>query len=203
MTRGWPRPRSRARASPRCGAIPDGKSLSLTRQRTTCTARRSNLTGIRPVRMDSMLEGMNGVSSASAPNPSKGRDPVLHGPRESVPSKPKRAPRKPSPAKAKAPDVTRTGMVWVAVIAGLVLLVLLIIFILQNQDRVSVYYLGAAGELSLGMALFIAAVAGGILVAIAGAARILQLRRQRTHPSDPPPASGTVTTERPESTPGP
>ncbi len=70
-------------------------------------------------------------------------------------------------------------MIWVAVIAALILLVLLIIFILQNEDRVTVHYLGAAGELSLGMALFIAAVAGGILVAISGAARILQLRSQR------------------------
>ncbi|MBE4720456.1 DUF1049 domain-containing protein [Pseudarthrobacter sp. AB1] len=69
-------------------------------------------------------------------------------------------------------------MIWVAVSAGLILLTLLIIFILQNQDRVTVHYLGVAGELSLGMALFIAAVAGGILVAVAGAARILQLRSQ-------------------------
>lgn len=70
-------------------------------------------------------------------------------------------------------------MIWVAVSATLVLLVLLIIFILQNQDRVTVHYLGAAGELSLGIALLIAAVAGGILVAIAGAARIMQLRSHR------------------------
>jgi lipopolysaccharide assembly protein A len=70
-------------------------------------------------------------------------------------------------------------MIWVAVTAGLVVLVLLIVFILQNQDRVIVHYLGASGELSLGMALFAAAVAGGILVAVSGAARILQLRNQR------------------------
>ena len=80
-------------------------------------------------------------------------------------------------------------MIWVAVSAGLVVLVLLIIFILQNQDRVTVNYFNVAGELSLGMALFIAAVAGGILVAIAGAARILQLRRQRRHPQASPGAS--------------
>ena len=78
-------------------------------------------------------------------------------------------------------DVTRAGMIWVAVSIGLVVLVLLIIFILQNQDRVSVKYFGAVGDLSLGMALFIAAVAGGILVAISGAARVLQLRNQRRH----------------------
>lgn len=96
-------------------------------------------------------------------------------------------------------------MIWVAVSAGLVLLVLLIIFILQNQDRVTVHYLGVAGELSLGMALFIAAVAGGILVAIAGAARILQLRSQRGHhpPGRPPAPPGPATTGRPEPAPGP
>ncbi|WP_309233244.1 lipopolysaccharide assembly protein LapA domain-containing protein [Pseudarthrobacter sp. AB1] len=99
--------------------------------------------------------------------------------------------------------MTRAGMIWVAVSAGLVLLVLLIIFILQNQDRVTVSYLGVAGELSLGMALFIAAVAGGILVAIAGATRILQLRSQRRHAPGPPPASpGPAAAGRPESKPG-
>ncbi|MGY4541317.1 putative integral membrane protein [Arthrobacter sp. UYNi723] len=95
-------------------------------------------------------------------------------------------------------------MIWVAVSAGLILLVLLIIFILQNQDRVTVHYLGVAGELSLGMALFIAAVAGGILVAIAGAARILQLRSQRRHPHGQPPVPpGPATTSRTEPTPRP
>ncbi|WP_427017391.1 LapA family protein [Pseudarthrobacter sp. P1] len=94
-------------------------------------------------------------------------------------------------------------MIWVAVSAGLILLVLLIIFILQNQDRVIVHYLGAAGELSLGMALLIAAVAGGILVAIAGAARILQLRNQRRHLPSPSAPPGPTTTDRHEPTPGP
>ena len=37
-------------------------------------------------------------------------------------------------------------------------------------------FLGLEGTLSLGMALFIASVAGGIVVAVAGAARIIQLR---------------------------
>ena len=67
-------------------------------------------------------------------------------------------------------------MVWAAVVAALVLLVLLIIFIMQNQDDVAIRYLGLEGIVPLGMALFIASVTGGVLVAIAGAARILQLR---------------------------
>ncbi len=60
---------------------------------------------------------------------------------------------------------------------SLVVLVLLIIFFIQNQDMVSVKFLGWEGRLAQGVAFFIAAVGGGILVAIAGGARILQLRR--------------------------
>jgi uncharacterized integral membrane protein len=92
-------------------------------------------------------------------------------------------------------------MIWVAVSAGLILLILLIIFILQNEDRVTVHYFGVAGELSLGMALFIASVAGGVLVAIAGAARILQLRteRRRSHRPSPEPESSPEPKSSPES----
>ncbi|WP_306859902.1 LapA family protein [Arthrobacter bambusae] len=67
-------------------------------------------------------------------------------------------------------------MVWVTVVTALVLLVLLIIFILQNQDPARIAFLGLDGTVPLGMGLFIAAVGGGILVAAAGAARIIQLR---------------------------
>ncbi|WP_235835750.1 MULTISPECIES: lipopolysaccharide assembly LapA domain-containing protein [Arthrobacter] len=74
------------------------------------------------------------------------------------------------------PKPTRSGVVWVAVVTALVLLLLLIIFILQNQEPARVMFLGLQGTLSLGMALFIASVAGGILVAVAGAARIIRLR---------------------------
>jgi len=72
--------------------------------------------------------------------------------------------------------VTRAGVIWAAVVAALVLLILLIVFILQNQELVLVKFLGFEGSVPLGMALFIAAVTGGVLVAVAGGARILQLR---------------------------
>jgi uncharacterized integral membrane protein len=67
-------------------------------------------------------------------------------------------------------------MVWAAVASALVVLILLIAFILQNQDYVQVKFFGLEGSVPLGIALFIAAVGGGVLVAIAGAARIIQLR---------------------------
>jgi uncharacterized integral membrane protein len=72
--------------------------------------------------------------------------------------------------------VTRAGMIWVAVASALVVLVLLIIFILQNQELVQVKFFGLEGAVSLGISLFIAAVGGGVLVAVSGAARIIQLR---------------------------
>jgi uncharacterized integral membrane protein len=75
----------------------------------------------------------------------------------------------------------------VATAAALLLLVMLIVFILQNSTRVRVHYLGFAGSLPLGMALLVAAVGGGVLVAIAGVARVTQLRmsvrRTRDHNS--------------------
>ena len=81
-----------------------------------------------------------------------------------------------SPEPAEKSRVTRAGVVWTAVVAALGVLVLLIVFFLQNQDTVQVQFMGLSGLVPLGLALFIAAVAGGILVAIAGAVRIIQLR---------------------------
>ena len=74
------------------------------------------------------------------------------------------------------PHVTSAGVVWVATVATLVLLSLMIVFILQNQAAVRVQYLGLAGSVPLGVALSIAAVTGGFLVMIAGAVRVTQLR---------------------------
>jgi len=71
---------------------------------------------------------------------------------------------------------TRTGGVWVALAFFAVVLLLLLIFILQNSAKVSVSYMGAHGHLPLGVALLLAAVCGILLVVFAGTARILQLR---------------------------
>ena len=71
---------------------------------------------------------------------------------------------------------TRTGGIWVAVGFFAVILLLLLIFILQNGQDVGISYLGAHGHLPLGVALLLAAVCGVILVVLAGTARISQLR---------------------------
>jgi uncharacterized integral membrane protein len=83
------------------------------------------------------------------------------------------------PPTAQAPlriKRTRTSGLWVAVGFFAIVLLLLLIFILQNGSRVSVNYMGAHGHLPLGVALLLSAVCGVLLVVLAGAARISQLR---------------------------
>jgi uncharacterized integral membrane protein len=85
----------------------------------------------------------------------------------------------PAPAQAPPPLTikrTRTSGLWVAVGFFAVVLLLLLIFILQNGAKVDVSYLGAHGHLPLGVALLLSAVCGVLLVVLAGAARISQLR---------------------------
>ncbi|MCU1602355.1 MAG: hypothetical protein JWO22_3064 [Frankiales bacterium] len=71
---------------------------------------------------------------------------------------------------------TRTQGLWVAALSFAVVLLLLAVFILQNSQKVEVSYLGADGHLSLAVAMLLSAVAGALLVGIAGFARVLQLR---------------------------
>jgi len=71
---------------------------------------------------------------------------------------------------------TRMGGLWIAIGCFAVVLLLLLIFVLENGHRVDVAFFGAHGHLPLGVALLLAAVLGVLLVAIPAAARILQLR---------------------------
>ena len=81
-------------------------------------------------------------------------------------------------------EPTRTSMVWTMVGIGVVLLVAILVFILQNGQRVRVRFLMVDGTLPLGVALLFAALLGALLVLVAGAARVLQLRVVAT-PSPP------------------
>ncbi|GAA3884025.1 hypothetical protein GCM10022243_55970 [Saccharothrix violaceirubra] len=74
---------------------------------------------------------------------------------------------------------TRISGTWTAVLASIVVLTLLLVFILQNLTDATVHFLGGSSTLPLGVALLFAAIAGAILVALVGAARVLQLRRKR------------------------
>jgi uncharacterized integral membrane protein len=85
----------------------------------------------------------------------------------------------PDPA-APAPHVvrrSRMGGAWVGLALGAVVLVLLLVFILENSNDVKISFFGAHGHMPLGVALLLAAALGVLLVVIPGTGRIIQLRR--------------------------
>jgi uncharacterized integral membrane protein len=73
---------------------------------------------------------------------------------------------------------TRTSAAWLGVCLAAVLLVVLIVFLLQNTNSVEVSFLWMHGRLPLAIALLIAGVGAALLTMIVGVARITQLRRR-------------------------
>jgi uncharacterized integral membrane protein len=71
---------------------------------------------------------------------------------------------------------SRLGGLWVTAVAFALVLLLLLIFILENGQRADVSFFGAHGHLPMGVALLLAAIFGVLLVAVPGTARIVQLR---------------------------
>lgn len=119
------------------------------------------------------------------PAPTQGEAPSAQPALENTPQvPPQQAAPEPAAPPAAAPHPlpqhrikrTRTSGIWVATGFFAVVLLLLLIFILQNNTDVSVSYLGMHGHLPLGVALLLAAVCGVLLVVLAGTARIGQLR---------------------------
>jgi len=72
---------------------------------------------------------------------------------------------------------TRISGMRTSLIAAAVGLIAVMIFIIQNAHAVNISFLGAHLRLSLAVALLLAAIAGALIMAAAGTARITQLRR--------------------------
>jgi lipopolysaccharide assembly protein A len=88
------------------------------------------------------------------------------------------APRPPAPRPpARGQTRTKISSLRTGLIAGTAALIVVLIFIIQNAHAVSISFLGAHLRLSLAVALLIAAIAGALVMAAAGTARITQLRR--------------------------
>jgi putative membrane protein len=87
---------------------------------------------------------------------------------------------------------TRISGTRTALIAGAAVLIVVLIFIVQNAHAVNISFLGAHLRLSLAVALLLAAIAGALLMAAAGTARITQLRMiMRRDRRRQPPAPAT------------
>ncbi|HET9169606.1 MAG TPA: lipopolysaccharide assembly protein LapA domain-containing protein [Actinospica sp.] len=84
------------------------------------------------------------------------------------------APPAPAPPEVRP---TRFGGLWFTFALGAVVLVLLLVFVLMNGDRVQIHLYGAHFTAPLGVAILLAAALGVLLIVVPGAGRILQLKR--------------------------
>ncbi|HEY3606385.1 MAG TPA: lipopolysaccharide assembly protein LapA domain-containing protein [Pseudonocardiaceae bacterium] len=80
---------------------------------------------------------------------------------------------------AVPPEVRRTRIsgLWVGVTVAAIVLLVLLVFIIQNGQSVTISIFGGSLHLPLGVALLLAAICGVLLVAVPGYGRIFQLRR--------------------------
>lgn len=69
----------------------------------------------------------------------------------------------------------RTAGIWISLILGAIVLVLLLIFVIQNSDTASFEYFGASFDLPLGVAMLLAAIAGALVMALVGSVRMIQM----------------------------
>ncbi|GAA3383068.1 lipopolysaccharide assembly protein LapA domain-containing protein [Cryptosporangium minutisporangium] len=94
-------------------------------------------------------------------------------PRPPAPQDPDVAPA--ASATGRVPP-SRIGTVWLGICASALLLVVLIVFMLQNTRSTQISFLGWDGDVPLALALLIAAVGAAILTMVVATARITQLR---------------------------
>jgi uncharacterized integral membrane protein len=82
----------------------------------------------------------------------------------------------PTPTPRRGALGSRIGTARTAMIAGALVLIVVLIFIIENAHTVTITFFGAHLRISLAVALLLAAIAGALIMAAAGTARITQLR---------------------------
>ncbi len=75
---------------------------------------------------------------------------------------------------------TRVSTAWFLIVSFTLGLTLLLIFILQNLQDISLQFFNLHWKIPLGIAMLLALVAGGLLVALFGTARVVQLKTKLT-----------------------
>lgn len=82
------------------------------------------------------------------------------------------------PAKKKKVKSTTAGGTWTALIIGAILLIVLLAFIMQNGESVTLHLFAWDLNFPLGVGMLLAAILGALIMACVGGIRMLQLRRQ-------------------------
>ena len=88
------------------------------------------------------------------------------------------AERRPQDAPAPLEEPARGGRTagtWIGLILGAIILVLLLIFVIQNNVTAGFQYFGAQFDLPLGVAMLLAAIAGALVMALVGSVRMIQM----------------------------
>ncbi|WP_054814439.1 LapA family protein [Nocardia arizonensis] len=105
-------------------------------------------------------------------------------PRPTPPTQPT-TPVRPSPpvtAKRRRTSISsRTGYAWSGLVAGALILVVLLIFILQNLQSIRLSLFFWEFNLPIGVAILLSVIAGALVMALVGGLRIIQLRRAAKH----------------------
>lgn len=83
-----------------------------------------------------------------------------------------------APAEKRPVAGSLAGSTWVGLIIGAVLLIVLIVFIVQNQQEATVTLFAWDFTLSAGIIYLLFAIGGALIMALVGGVRMLQLRRQ-------------------------
>lgn len=84
------------------------------------------------------------------------------------------APAEPTP-EVPAGGGGKTAGVWIGLILGAIVLVLLLIFVIQNNQTARFDYFSAQFDLPLGVAMLLAAIAGALIMALVGSVRMFQM----------------------------
>ncbi len=70
---------------------------------------------------------------------------------------------------------SRMAVVWASLIVGAILLILLLVFVIQNNVSTQFEYFTWQFNLPLGVAMLLAAIAGALIMALAGSVRMIQM----------------------------
>lgn len=87
-------------------------------------------------------------------------------------------------AKAERTARTRTQATYIGWVVGILVMILLLIFILQNLDSQEISFLNLTANVPVGVSLLIAAIAGALITAALSGARMLQIKRSQKKASD-------------------
>ena len=98
---------------------------------------------------------------------------------------PRTTTKKPAKKSAESPATpahpvkgSLAGGTWIALIAGALLLIVLLVFIMQNQNQVDLVLFAWNFRFPAGIGFLLAAIGGALIMALVGGVRMFQLRRQ-------------------------